>query len=64
MKTRKNTYSTIELEFPEVSQHQLESLTEFLAELLVAERLQELDQIDQHRICNSIEKQRLTGGGK
>ena len=44
MKTRKNTCSTIELEFPEVSQHQLESLADFLAELLVEERLSELEQ--------------------
>jgi hypothetical protein len=44
MMGHKNTCSTIELKFPEVSQHQLVSLTDFLAELLVEERLSELDQ--------------------
>lgn len=47
----------VEIEFPEISQQRFESLTDFLAEVLVVERLQELDQIDQHRICNSIENQ-------
>ena len=63
MKTCKNTSSTIELDFPEVSLHQLESLTDFLAEVLVVERLQELDQIDQYKRYSSVKRQRITGGG-
>jgi len=62
MIAHKNTCNIIEFEFPEISQYRFESLIDFLGELLVAERLQELDQIDQYRICNSIENQPLTGG--
>ena len=59
-----NTLDKIEIKLPRVSQAQLGSLTDFLAELLVAERLQELDQIEQYRRHSSIERQQPAGGRK
>ena|GEM_PF-5929599 len=64
MTAPKKTCEIIEIKLPEINQQRYESLIDFLAELLVAERLRELDQKDQYRRVDSTEHQRLTGGEK